>query len=190
MLDHDAPILVFIGPSGVGKSRIVQELAKDDVIEVTPTWTTRPKRIDEAHDVVEHVFCADSIFEDMQGKGLFIDIVTPFNLPYRYGLSRIRIPHNNRVPVVMLRSFLLDRMKKHYSNITVYAIEADKELTRARLKQRSKISDSAKQLGSRLALYDQEINEGRKVAGRLFVSTDADVIALIKKAILEDFNVV
>src|SRR6476660_9759614 len=41
-------LLVFIGPSGSGKSTIVRTLVERRVVTVHPTWTTRPRRADEA----------------------------------------------------------------------------------------------------------------------------------------------
>lgn len=96
------PVLVFIGPSGGGKSTVVRTLAREGVLRVHPTWTTRPRRADEAWGSLEHRFLSNPQFDYLCGRGFFVDTVSLFGLPYRYGLPPLRRTATGPVDTVML----------------------------------------------------------------------------------------
>src|SRR5215210_1953237 len=91
------PLLVIIGPSGSGKSSATRLLVNRGLVRVHPTWTTRPRRSDEHFGSPEH---------------RFVDDVTLFGLPYRYGLPPIRRSNDLRADVVMLRAPLVERFRR------------------------------------------------------------------------------
>lgn len=66
------PVLVVIGPSGSGKSSLVQALAKTGEIAVHPTWTTRPPRADECEGCVEHRFFSEQAFAELRAALLLL----------------------------------------------------------------------------------------------------------------------
>src|SRR3954447_16585781 len=80
------PVGGFIGPSGSGKSTVVRELAARGLVTVHPTWTTRPRRADERQGSLEHRFVSDDEFDELCRRGFFIETVSLFGLPFRYGL--------------------------------------------------------------------------------------------------------
>ncbi len=185
VLPHDQKILVFIGPSGAGKSTVVQALARKGVVEVTPTWTTRPPRKDEREETVEHHFTSEKEFVRLQKNGFFLETAQPFGLKFIYGLPEITANFPDRIPTIMLRSFLLERLSKHYPNFVVYQIEDDVERIRKRLQARQ---EAGEQLGTRLVDYEKEISLGRKVAGRVFENEELDVtVQAIEETLKEDF---
>ena len=82
-------LLVFIGPSGTGKSSVVRGLADRGVVTVHPTWTTRPRRRDELAGSVEHHFVSEAEFLRRRDDGFFLHSVQMFGMPYWYGLPTI-----------------------------------------------------------------------------------------------------
>lgn len=186
-LKSNEPLLIIIGPSGSGKSSVVQNLAKRGVVEVTPSWTTRPPRKGEIQCSIEHKFVNDEMFNKRGAEEYFIEIVKLFGLNYRYGLPRITKPENKSVPLIMLRATILTLVPKHYTNYVVYQIEDRPTKVRERLLKRKA---EGEQQGTRLRDYKKEIEGGRRVANRVFINkTSVELLAdEIEKAIKKDFN--
>lgn len=185
-LKPEGQLLVIIGPSGSGKSTVVQKLVSNGVVEVTPSWTTRPPRSGELDVSVEHEFVTEQHFNQKEKEGFFLETVKLFGLPYSYGLPRIKKP-GKCVPAVMLRAPLLSLLTKHYKNPVVYQVEDEYERIRKRLDVRT--SEGEKQ-GTRLIDYQKELLAGRKLADRIF-KNERDIDSLIKDikvAINKDFK--
>src|SRR3954468_10651500 len=128
------PVVVFIGPSGSGKSTVVRELADLGLVTVHPTWTTRPRRPDEQQGSLEHRFVSDDEFDRLCRRKFFIDTVSLFGLPYRYGLPPLSNPSSgpaDPVDAVMLRAPLVDRFAEHVGAVTVYQIADTDDRLRA-----------------------------------------------------------
>ncbi|MCX6729820.1 MAG: hypothetical protein NTV95_04265 [Candidatus Saccharibacteria bacterium] len=187
ILKSDAPLLVVIGPSGSGKSSAVQELSRRGIVEVTPSWTTRPPRKGETSSTIEHKFVSEEEFNKQDSQGLFLEVVQLFNLPYRYGIPRLRQPKSGRIPLIMLRANLLPLLPKHYSNGIIYQIEDELSKVEDRLRKRQA---DGEQQGSRLQDYKKEVGLGRQSAHRVFTNdTDLGLLAdAIETAIFEDFK--
>jgi len=187
LLSENEPMLFLIGPSGVGKSSVLIELHQRGVIELTPSWTTRPARTDEDQNTIEHKFISDKEFLKLENDGFFLETLRLFNLPFRFGLPRVKKPPNNQVSALVLRTYLLPLMEKHYPNGITYAIED--EFTRVEPRLQSRKADG-EPLGSRLAEYETEINQGRELAKRAFKnnSTIKTLADKIQKAIKTDFT--
>src|SRR3954469_14447295 len=98
---RNIPPLAFIGPSGCGKTSLLKELLRRKLVMITPTWTDRPPRPGEA--VVEHQFVTAQEFTSKVETGLFLEVVQPFGLPFRYGMPQLP-PESDRVSVVMVRA--------------------------------------------------------------------------------------
>jgi guanylate kinase len=180
-------VLVVIGPSGAGKSTVVRSLQRRGIVEVTPSWTTRPRRDDEAHDTVEHRFVSEDTFSEHQRAGRFLEVVAPFGLPYRYGLPAIDPPSGGRVPLVMVRAPLLGLVGRHVAGHLTYQVEDSYDRARERLLARH-LDPSV--LGSRLEGYEWERVAGRRLAARVFVNraSTAALVDAVTDAIAEDFG--
>ena len=185
-LKRDDPLLIIIGPSGSGKSSAIQELARQNIIDITPSWTTRPPRGNEMDTAIEHLFVSDMKFEQEQNKGNFLEVVELFGLPYRYALPRFSKPKPGHVPLIMLRVNLLSFVPKHYSNYRVYQIRDEYERVEKRLKARAAEGEDQ---GSRLSDYKKEVELGDKSANRVFINNRGitELVNDIKAAIREDF---
>ncbi|HXM56263.1 MAG TPA: hypothetical protein VOB72_12800 [Candidatus Dormibacteraeota bacterium] len=186
-LSRREPLLVVIGPSGAGKSTAIRALAAAGVVEVTPSWTTRPARPDELSRCVEHRFVTDGEFDELGRRRFFVATIRPFGLPYRYGLPAVRAPRPDAVALLMLRAPHISVLRRHYDRAVVYQVEDSRERVAARLLERGSV-----ELGSRLRDYDAEVALGRATAVRVIVN-DRDVVSLVaalRDAISADFGTV
>jgi guanylate kinase len=161
-------MLVVIGPSGSGKSSAVRLLARRGLVRVHPTWTTRPRRPDEASGSLEHRFVDDDAFDRLAAAGAFLDTISLFGLPYRYGLPSIVRSTDGRVDVVMLRAPLVARFARTVgAPRAVVQIEGDPVRIAERLRARG---SSAAEVAARLADNRREVVAGRAVADRVLVN--------------------
>ncbi|MDL2363173.1 MAG: hypothetical protein QFB86_02190 [Patescibacteria group bacterium] len=185
-LDVDEKVLVVIGPSGSGKTTLVQCLSDQKLLEITPSWTTRPPRTDEmnAH---EHKFVSQQEFAKLQKEGFFLETARLFGLPYTYGLPRIT--HNNKaaVPAIMLRSMVLGSLGHHYKSPIIYQIESHRSITEIRLQLRG---GNSLDFEKRMQSYVHEIADGRQRAHRIFKNTDSfeQLLESVQKALRMDFK--
>ena len=183
------PVLAVIGPSGSGKSTVIRRLVAASVLELTPSWTTRPRRAEEAaypEDAVEHRFVSEMEFDSLERRGFFLESDRLFGLPFRYGLPHITHAHAEMVPAVMLRAPLIPRMRVHHPQVTVYQIEDSEARAVERLRLRH---PDGTDHGSRLAGYRAELAAGRACATRVFVNDGAvdDIVRTVARAIAVDF---
>jgi guanylate kinase len=182
-----APLLAFIGPSGTGKSAIVRSLAGRGVICVHPTWTTRPRRRDEADGPVEHRFVSEDEFLCRRDEGFFLHAVQMFGMRYWYGLPSIQWNGSAVTDAVMLRAPLVPILRAAYPDPVIYQIDAAVELVEARLAVRDYTTD---ELRARLTDNERELVAGRRLAHRTFRNDrllDA-VVDDVERAIRKDFT--
>lgn len=97
------PTLVVSGPSGVGKTSVVNELVRiDPYFERAVTATTRPARPGET-DGVDYLFLGEGNFDELERGGGLVESVRARSA--RYGLPRFeleRIWDAGRVAVVIV----------------------------------------------------------------------------------------
>ena len=178
-------MLVFIGPSGGGKSTLIRVLQARGVVAVTPSWTTRPRRSDESEDDTDHRFLTDAEFTVLQNAGFFLEVVEMFG--FRYGLPAPE-PSDDAVPVISVRAPLLGLVDEHFPNHVVYQVEASLDVARERMRARG---DSRVEQDARLAAYAEEVARGRQLCDRVFDTSGPvrDVADAVASAIAEDFNI-
>lgn len=164
-LSIDKPLLVIIGSSGSGKSELVNMLLDNKIIELTATYTTRPKRPGEEF-ARDHIFISDDEFSRLENKKYFLEVVSLFDSNYKYGISKISNNKPNKVPTIMLRSMVMPLVSKHYSNPIIYHIESSKKLIKKRIIGQRIESTNDK----RIELYEKEVEYGRKYSNRIFTN--------------------
>jgi len=181
------PVLAFLGPSASGKSSVVRDLERRGVVTVTPSWTTRPRRGDEATGAVEHRFVTDAEFDRLERAGFFLEVVTMFGLRFRYGLPAVDPPRQGSVPAIMVRAPLMGLVTKHFPHHIAYQIEAGIDEARTRLLARNVDTSD---IESRLRGYEEERLRGRRLAARVFVNDVSirELASLVEQAIREDFS--
>jgi guanylate kinase len=161
-------MLAVIGPSGSGKSSAVRMLARQGLLRVHPTWTTRPRRPEERDGSLEHRFVDDASFDELVASGFFLDSVALFGLPYRYGLPPIRCTTDGRIDTVMLRAPLVERFRQVVPRpLVVVQIEDEPLRIADRLHRRAA---STLELRCRLEDNDRETVAGRALADRVLVN--------------------
>ena len=65
-------VVVLSGPGGAGKGTIARALAeRDDCLVLSRSWTTRPRRVDDAADA--YVFVDSAAFEARRSDGGFVE---------------------------------------------------------------------------------------------------------------------
>ena len=167
-MNPSLPLLVIIGPSGSGKSSAARLLVNRGLLRVHPTWTTRPRRSDEHFGTPEHRFVDDATFDALVDADFFLDAVSLFGLPYRYGLPPIRRSSDLRVDTVMLRAPLVEPFKRVVTDpLVVVQIEDDPLQISDRLHRRA---GTALELRCRLDDNERETAAGRAVADRVLVN--------------------
>jgi guanylate kinase len=175
-----------LGPSGSGKSTLVAELHRRGLVDITPSWTTRPPRENEGDATIEHRFVSEREFTDLTDAGTFLETVRLFDLPYRYGLPAVAEPDAGKVATIMVRSPLMPLLDRHFPDRVIYQVEDQFDRVQARVTQRFGVHD---ELGSRLEGYEAERLAGREVADRIFVNdgTIDDLVATVVDALGDDF---
>jgi guanylate kinase len=90
--DHETPdtpasglVFVLSGPSGVGKSSLIERL-KHDQFPITHcvTATTRPRRLGEEHGI-HYYFLSETEYDQLLDSGQFLEHAVVHKL-YRYGI--------------------------------------------------------------------------------------------------------
>lgn len=180
-------LLVIIGPSGSGKSTLVRRLVADRLLQITPTWTTRPPRPNEAKDSIEHCFVSQAVFARQKARGLFIDTGEMPGLPFQYGLPKVVWPTDGKVPAIIIRASSLAKLPQHFHRYIIYHIEDTLEQTTKRLLARGQHGEAHQ---ARLDNYSQEVAAGRQLADRVFHNTNnlEHVVRQIKTALVQDFQ--
>jgi guanylate kinase len=184
MAFYGGPVIVFIGPSGSGKSSAVRALSDRGDLRVHPSWTTRPRRPDEADGSVEHRFVSDAEFDRLDAGGAFLDTVALFGLPHRYGLPSIQRSMDGRMDAVMLRAPLVERFRRVVQDVFVLQIEDAPERAAARLRQRG---GTDLDLQARLHDNEREIVAGRTLADCV-IRNDGTLDELVRRVAAELFG--
>lgn len=179
-------VLVFIGPSGTGKSTLLRALHRDGVIDVVPSWTTRPRRNEETGGDIDHRFVGSAEFDELEGRGYFLEVIEMFG--FRYGLPAVGPPKNGKVPAILVRAPLMELVVKHFPDHVVYQVEASLEDVRERLQSRRMPHT---EMEARLAAFREELSLGRQLSDRRMDTSGplSEVLSEARRAIAEDFQI-
>lgn len=178
-------IIVLIGPSGVGKTSLAILLVKKypDIFVLIKKHTTRPARPNEKES--EDIYINDVDFDKMVKENKFIGTSQPFGQQFRYGLAW---PKNiKKIPIVLLRSFVIEQFHRSYDTTLIYQIEQTKEQTKTNMVNRGQDESD---INSRLELFDQEINLGKKYAARIITNEKLEVsLQILEKYLSKDLQI-
>jgi ribose 1,5-bisphosphokinase PhnN len=175
------PVLLIIGPSGVGKSTVARFLERRGLARICPTWTTRPRRRDELGTCPEHRFVTDAEFAQLEAAGFFLATGRHPGLPHRYGLPRVTA--GRPLPLVVGRARLATAIDG--LSVLTYLLVAGLPTLARRLSSRGVTADEA---AARMAAAADELRAGRAVSSRQF-DASRDVIELcaaVEAALAQD----
>ena len=87
--DENGLLVVISGPSGVGKTTIVHRVKEAFNATFSVSATTRPQSESE-EDGVDYFFITDDAFDQMVGKGEFLEFAEVFGC-HRYGTPKLPV---------------------------------------------------------------------------------------------------
>lgn len=182
------PLLLIIGPSGSDKSCLAQELDRNGLVRLLPTWTTRPPRLGETApgSCPEHRFVASEEFDRLARSGFFAVTGQLLGLPDRYGLAYPPAPLDGRVDAVIARASAVAPLSAALDRrVLVYQVEDELE----RIEQR--LLDRALPPGEtvlRSASADDELAAGRLVAHKRFCNSGSveQIVRSVATALASD----
>ena len=91
-------IFILAGPGGSGKTTLVNEIAKrDSNIEISRSWTTRPRRPQELPDA--YTFASDEEFDSLLASDGFLE--TDRICGYRYGTPKANLETDKDVLMIL-----------------------------------------------------------------------------------------
>lgn len=162
-------VLVVSGPSGVGKSTALSQLAKRRGVEVVTSVTTRPCRVDET-DEVDYYFVNEEEFHDMEARREFLEWVEYdghfYGTPYR-AVERILERGGVAVLEIELQGALAVKRRFPQAVLVLLKPPDPGELER-RLRSRGARGDF---LSRRLALAEQEASLMDDIYDKIVTST-------------------
>lgn len=132
-------IFMIMGPSGVGKTTLVNELAKRYGYRVVESYTTRPRR---TPDETGHTFVSDNEFDKLEKLVAYTEFAG-----HRYGVPQAMIEENDLYVIdpAGVRFF-----KSHYTGekipVVIYLHKSEKDL----VKQMQQRGDSDEAITRRL----------------------------------------
>jgi guanylate kinase len=149
------PIFILVGPSGVGKSTVQEQLLADPVLHVVRviTTTTRPPRPHET-DGIDYHFLKPETFAELAQNGGLVEWVESFGRSY--GTSKQELDTKlAQGPVLMITDMRgAHSIKAKYPNTFVIFLDAPREDLERRIRERP--GTSPEDLERRLQRMDQE----------------------------------
>ncbi len=149
-------LIVYSGPSGVGKGTIIAPMVRDNIFAMSVSATTRAPRVGEV-DGVSYYFLNRAKFEQMIAENQFLEYAQ-YNGNY-YGTPREFVEQKLNAGIdVLLEIEVVGAMKVKKSfpeAVFIFVMPPSFEELRARLTNRQ--TETAEQIHNRLAAARDEI---------------------------------
>lgn len=173
-------LLVVSGPSGVGKSSVVEALTELMDFHFSVSWTTRTRRSGET-DGIDYVFVDRRTFEEGIAAGGFLEWAEYSG--YFYGTRRDQVlAHLDRGEHVLLdiENDGAGQVKRSYPDaVLVFILPPSMRELERRLRSRGDTSDS--DIEKRLAVAESQIADARDNFDHLV--TNSEVVAVAEEIV-------
>lgn len=161
------------GPSGVGKSSVIDAVLEQSGARFSVSATTRSPRPGEV-DGVDYRFVDDEVFTDLVGSGGMLEWATYGG--YRYGTPRAPVVQllDQGIHVVLdIENDGAHQVKRSYpSAVLVFLTPPSRQELERRLRSRGDTSD--RDIAARLAVADEQINDAHEHYDHLVVNDDLE----------------
>lgn len=178
-------IFVISGPSGVGKTSIVNEVLKNgtDNLKQVISYTTRAIRENE-EDCVHYHFIDREKFLEMETKGDFVESAEVFG--NKYGVSRSNIENilktHNVLLVINWKGFI--KIKELFPRETFGIFIDPPSINELENRIKNRATDSQEEIAKRLSLAQQDISHANIYNVRI-VNDDLETSAKDLQKIIE-----
>ena len=128
-------ILVISGPSGVGKSTIINNLNREDGLYFSVSYTTRPIRKNEKHGV-DYFFVDKEIFDRMVKESCFVEYEEYGGYMYGTSIDELSKVKDKKGIILDLEVNGAIKVLSKYSNSVGIFVDIDNTELLSRLKLR------------------------------------------------------
>ncbi len=180
-------IFIVVGPSGVGKSTLVEQVVKElDQLYDVVTCTTRPMRAGE-QEGSPYFFVTQEEFEAKKSKGYFVEFAKVHN--HWYGTPRPEIEKAWEKGLAVIMDVDIqgaDSLKKKYPQaVTLFIRPPSIELLSQRVRERDGLSLKEDDLQIRMKNAIQELDRASDFDYQ-FVNENFEISYARFKKIIED----
>ena len=167
-------LIVFCGPSGVGKSTLIQKILEEiDSIELSISCTTREKRPFETPGK-EYFFLSHDEFLEKMKKDELAEWASVYG--HYYGTAKAQLEsiwNKNKIPITDLDLQGVKSIRKLYpQSLTVGIFTTNQKEAISRISQRDSSPNENKEL--RLQAYKEEVSEFQKYSHVQIVNENLD----------------
>ncbi|KAK2195533.1 bifunctional Guanylate kinase-like domain/P-loop containing nucleoside triphosphate hydrolase/Guanylate kinase/Guanylate kinase-L-type calcium channel beta subunit/Guanylate kinase [Babesia duncani] len=159
----DLPIVVIVGPSGVGKTSLYRRLLRDfnNIFAISISYTTRPMRPKDK-DGVDYYFVDNERFNEMKSREEFLENNTYVGNQYGTAFSEINRIHGlNKIPLFEIElNGYKQVISRGVKTIGIFLTVPDITVLKQRLEHRK--SDNEDMVRKRLERARQELEEAEK----------------------------
>jgi guanylate kinase len=149
-------IYIFSGPSGVGKSSIIQELRKKmKGLGYSVSHTSRPPRNNEENGIDYH-FVNKETFQKMINDGAFVEWATVYNHLYGTSIAGLSFQTEKGLDVILdIDSQGAKNIRRYFKDsVLIYVLPPSMETLVSRLKARATDKDDIIEARTNQAIED------------------------------------